>query len=166
MEKEKKPIPSEHSEQVSFVNNIKLFHKEIFMHAIENSLQFVIPDWFPLRIKSHISSLCSKIAEDRKSAGQVNGVPDLFIPELLLYIEMKRTIGGVVSERQKVIHNILRQKGYSVEVAYGAKMASEILLKYKNQPQSTLTDILSLVELQKEQIEQLKRELDQLKNAT
>jgi hypothetical protein len=62
-----------------------------------------------------------------KEEGVVAGIPDLHIPELNLYIEMKRTKGGSLSKVQKEIIAHLKTIGCRVEVCLGFKEAKEIL---------------------------------------
>ena len=52
-----------------------------------------------------------------------SGVPDLFIPEWQLWIEMKRTKGGSVSMEQKDWMLYLQKVGYCVKVCKGAEDA-------------------------------------------
>ena len=64
-----------------------------------------------------------------KAEGVVPGVPDLFIPEWRLFIEMKRTRGGIISKEQKAMMKYLKETcNYSVIVGYGAEDASKKLL--------------------------------------
>lgn len=47
-----------------------------------------------------------------------------------LIIEMKRTIGGVVSEDQKLMSRIISEQGYMTIVCYGAEDAKRVILDY------------------------------------
>ena len=65
-----------------------------------------------------------------KASGLSKGFPDLLIlapnkskTQNILFIEMKRRDGGVVSLEQKKIHTWLQHLGYKVEVCHGAKEA-------------------------------------------
>lgn len=58
-----------------------------------------------------------------QTMGVVSGIPDLFVPEWHLWIEMKREKGGAVSKAQKLIHPQLRALGYTVLVARGSLLA-------------------------------------------
>lgn len=71
--------------------------------------------------------------------GLRKGVPDLFlayptgigdIDEPGLFIEMKRTKGGVLSEDQKKMIEILENEAYKVVVAYGAAEAIAAINEY------------------------------------
>jgi hypothetical protein len=55
------------------------------------------------------------------------GVPDLFIPAMKLFIEMKAE-GGRLSEPQKVWIDYLEDRGYRVIVGYGFEDAKEKVL--------------------------------------
>lgn len=70
-----------------------------------------------------------------KSEGLKSGVPDLFlaIPRggySGMFIEMKRVIGGIVSEAQKEWHLRLSDNGYKVVVCRGFDAAKEEIIKY------------------------------------
>jgi hypothetical protein len=68
-------------------------------------------------------------AQNLKMEGVSPGVPDLMIPSLRLFIEMKRTKGGVVSPEQNEWLAYLRECGYTAEVARGFEEAKAIILK-------------------------------------
>ena len=54
-----------------------------------------------------------------KAEGVSKGVPDLFCPELYLWIEMKREKGGIVAPEQRDWLNYLNSIGYTAIVARG-----------------------------------------------
>ena len=54
-----------------------------------------------------------------KLSGVSPGVPDLYIPELALWVEMKRQKGGSVEPDQKDWHEYLRSIGHTVMVCRG-----------------------------------------------
>ena len=63
-----------------------------------------------------------------KAEGVLAGTPDLLIPHACkgyngLWIEMKRTAGGKVSEKQDRIAQQLTNNGYLVVITYGAEEA-------------------------------------------
>ena len=60
-----------------------------------------------------------------KAEGVSRGVPDLFIPELKLFIEMKRIKGGVISQDQKDWKNYLETNGYKVLICNGFENAKK-----------------------------------------
>lgn len=70
-----------------------------------------------------------------KRSGVQPGVPDIAIPLASgayhgLYIELKRTEGGRVSEHQQEWLNFLNDNGYYAQVAYGFDEAKEIVIYY------------------------------------
>lgn len=60
-----------------------------------------------------------------KAEGVTAGVPDLFIPAWLTWIEMKRAEGGSVSAEQRDWHAYLRSVGHTVLVCRGFSHARE-----------------------------------------
>lgn len=102
---------SEHNEQVGFVTWFYLKFPEILLFAIPNGEYRNI-----------------SVAKKLKQEGVVPGVPDLFIPEWKLWIEMKQMKGGVVSKEQERIHTYLRGIGHTVIIGYGAEDASRKVL--------------------------------------
>ena len=54
-----------------------------------------------------------------KAEGVTPGVPDLFVPEWLLWVELKRETGGVVSPAQKDWIAYLESIGHRVIVGRG-----------------------------------------------
>ena len=65
------------------------------------------------------------VAAKMKATGVSSGVPDLFIPEWQLWIEMKRTKGGSLSMEQKDWIKYLEDVGYCVKVCKGAEAAKK-----------------------------------------
>lgn len=100
--------PSEHLEQVRFV---AWFEKNYPQYKI-----FAIPN----------GGLRNKVvAANLKAEGVRPGVPDLFIPGLFLFIEMKRQKGGRMSDKQKEWKEHLENLGYSFFVGHGFEDAKE-----------------------------------------
>lgn len=62
-----------------------------------------------------------------KAEGMLHGMPDLHIPELNLWIEMKRVKGGVVSQYQKDVIKRLTEIGHIAVVCYGFVEAKKVL---------------------------------------
>jgi len=60
-----------------------------------------------------------------KAEGVSPGVPDLFVPAWLLWIEMKRQKGGSVSPEQQSWHAYLAGLGHHVIVGRGQEDAKE-----------------------------------------
>lgn len=77
-------MKSEHLEQVEFVAWFRKTYPGVRIFAIPNG-----------GARSGAQGMALK------SEGVVKGVPDLFIPEWNLWIEMKRATGGVLSPEQK-----------------------------------------------------------------
>lgn len=74
-------------------------------------------------------------ARHLKEQGVKPGVPDMFLPVPRggyhgLFIELKRSKGGVVSEDQRAWLDRLRLQGYRAEVARGWDAAREIIEEY------------------------------------
>jgi len=70
-----------------------------------------------------------------KRMGYTAGTPDLMIFEArkkyhALFIEMKKTKGGVVSENQKAFLKKLNENGYKAVVCHGAQEAISEIEKY------------------------------------
>ena len=76
-----------------------------------------------------------------KKAGVKAGVPDLFLPVPRglshgLWIEMKRTKGGKVSDEQKDWIEALEHQGYVCIIAHGAEEACDAIWKYLSDAES------------------------------
>tara|TARA_R110000782_G_scaffold66576_1_gene134987 strand:+ start:106 stop:486 length:381 start_codon:yes stop_codon:yes gene_type:complete len=105
--------PSEHSEQVGFINWFRSQYPEILIFAIPNGEKRAI-----------------SVAKRLKMEGVVRGVPDLFIPAWNLWIEMKRVSGGRLSTDQKQMISYLENIGHTVIVGKGATDASQHIRKF------------------------------------
>lgn len=106
-------IKTEHEEQREFVRWFRQGYKGVRIFAIPNGGQ---------RSMAAASRL--------KVEGVSAGVPDLFIPEWRLWVEMKRTKGGSVSAEQKDWIAYLENCGYTCMVAKGADQAKEKVLGF------------------------------------
>lgn len=95
-------MPSEHIEQVTFVNEFEKLWPGVRIFAIPNG---------GFRHKA--------TADKLKAEGVKAGIPDLFIPAWNVWIEMKRQKGGSVSKEQKDWHAYLRSVGHTVIIAKG-----------------------------------------------
>lgn len=76
-------------------------------------------------------------AHNLKLEGVKAGVPDICLPVPCgdyhgLYIELKRTKGGVVSDAQKEWIEMLNDRGYLAVVANGANEAIKVISDYLN----------------------------------
>jgi hypothetical protein len=115
--KPKKPKPlhdanirSEHQEQCAFVHWLRTKTNYLFYASANGGKRDPISG--------------AKL----KASGVRKGVPDIMIAEPHgqyhgLYIEMKKTKGGVVSDEQKWWLQQLKQRGYRALVAYGCDEA-------------------------------------------
>lgn len=75
------------------------------------------------------------IAAQLKKEGVKSGVPDLFLSFPSnnfhgLYIEMKRLVGGRLSDNQKIWRDRLISYGYCVQVCKGWEAAKDAILNY------------------------------------
>lgn len=102
---------SEHQEQCEFV---EWMNKRFPEHRVSAS---------PNGGKRHI-----RTAITLKAEGVSKGFPDLSIPSLFLYIEMKKEKGGQVSKEQKAWLEYLNDVGYTAVVAKGAEAAKRVVL--------------------------------------
>ena len=97
---------SEHVEQATFVTMFEMQHPGVRIFAIPNG---------GLRHKG--------VAQKLKAEGLKKGVPDLFIPAWLLWVEMKREKGGRLSPEQKDWIEYLESVGHTAIVGNGWKDA-------------------------------------------
>jgi hypothetical protein len=110
-------VLSEHMEQALFVQWFRRTFPDVRIFAIPNG-------------GSRSRSQGAKLKVEGVSAG----VPDLFIPQGTVWVEMKRAKGGTVSADQKYWHAYLRGIGQTVIVGYGFEDAKAkiIALGYCN----------------------------------
>ena len=99
----KPPIPSEHAEQVTFVQWFRRQFPAVRIFAIPNG--------------GHRNVA---VAGKLKAEGVSRGVPDLFVPAWRLWIEMKRAHGGRLSREQVDWISYLTECGDTIIVGYGA----------------------------------------------
>lgn len=104
--------PTEHAEQVTFVTWLRKTFPDVRIFAIPNG---------GLR---H-----AKVAQSLKAEGASPGVPDLYIPEWKLWIEMKRIKGGRLSPEQKDWIQYLESVGDDVIIAKGWEAARDAILE-------------------------------------
>ena len=103
-------VPTEHIEQVVVVNWMRTKHPKHWIFAIPNGE------------KRHMS-----VAKRLKAEGVTSGVPDLFIPSLRLWIEMKRIKGSKTTQEQKDWIKYLNDCGYSAFICNGAEAAKAVI---------------------------------------
>ena len=106
--------PLEHDEQKAFVRWFRLQYSNTLIFAIPNG-----GDRHP------------RVAQKLKAEGVVKGVPDLFIPEWRLWVEMKRRKGSYLSQDQKAVKEQLEQAGYAYIVGKGAEDAAEQVKEFR-----------------------------------
>jgi len=103
-------VLSEDMEQAHFVSWFRKSYPEVKIFAIPNG-----------------GHRHPAVAAKLKVTGVVKGVPDLFIPEWLLWVEMKKTKGGKVSPEQKEWIEYLNGCGHKAVVANGCDEAIKII---------------------------------------
>jgi len=108
-----KIYPSEHSEQVGFINWFRAKYPQVLIFAIPNGEKRAIT-----------------VAKRLKAEGVVRGIPDLFIPQFNLWVEMKRISGGRLSPEQRAMIQYLEGIGQKVIVGKGAADASRQILEF------------------------------------
>jgi hypothetical protein len=107
-------VLSEHMEQALFVQWFRQTFPDVRIFAIPNGGG---------RSRSQGAKL--------KVEGVSAGVPDLFIPDGTVWVEMKRAKGGTVSAEQKDWHAYLRGLGQTVIVGYGFEDARAKILQLR-----------------------------------
>jgi len=100
--------PTEHAEQVTFIAEFERRFPGIRIFAIPNG-----------GYRSKVT------AANLKAEGVKKGVPDLFVPEWNLWIEMKRIKGGSVSAEQKDWIAYLESVGHNVIIGKGWRNAMD-----------------------------------------
>ena len=105
-------VASESMEQIMFVTWMRKTHPSFRIFHIPNG-----------------GTRDIRTAARLKTEGVSAGVPDLFIPALALWIEMKRANGGVVSPEQESWIAYLRGYGYIVDICNGCNRAIEAVQK-------------------------------------
>ena len=105
-------MKSEHVEQVEFVAWFRKTYNGVRIFAIPNG-----------GARSGAQGMALK------SEGVVKGVPDLFIPEWNLWVEMKRETGGVISPEQKDWLAYLESIGHQCIVGRGFEDAKAQIKK-------------------------------------
>ena len=109
-------VTSEHDEQVGFVIWFRSRFPGVLILAVPNGG------------KRHPGT-----ARKLKAEGVVPGVPDLFVPEWSLWVEMKRAKGGRLSPDQREVIAYLESIGHGVIIGHGAEDASRQLIEWRMQ---------------------------------
>ncbi len=110
-------MKSEHLEQVEFVAWFRKTYPGIRIFAIPNGGARSVSQGMAL-----------------KSEGVVKGVLDIFIPEWLLWVEMKKSKGGVLSPEQKDWIQYLESIGHRCIVGRGFEDAQKQVLEMIKAP--------------------------------
>jgi hypothetical protein len=113
-----KKVRDEHQEQVRFVSAVRCFYPQVLIFAVPNG-----------------GKRDPKEAKRLVDEGVKAGVSDLFVAEARegyngLFIEMKRSKGGKVSEKQENFMEAATARGYKCIVSYGAEEAFRDLQYY------------------------------------
>jgi hypothetical protein len=103
-------VPSEHVEQREVVKWFRQNWPGVVIFAIPNG-----------GLRNPAAALRLKVE------GVLPGVPDLFVPEWRLWIEMKRAKGGITSKEQREMLLYLRRVGYDAIVCAGADEAKRYI---------------------------------------
>ena len=104
---------NEHLEQSLFVSWFRATFPGVVIFAIPNG--------------GHRNKV---VAYKLKMEGVLPGVPDLFIPEWRLWVEMKKEKEGKISEEQKIIMEYLRNCGYTAQVCHGFEEAKRFIIGF------------------------------------
>lgn len=110
-----KKYPSEAEEQIGFLRWWEMQFPRVWIFHVPNG--------------GHRSM---SVAKSMKREGVKPGVPDLFVPEWCLWIEMKRQKGGRLSADQKAWIKYLEGIGHKVIVGLGATDASRQVLEWRS----------------------------------
>ena len=103
-------VPSEHVEQREVVKWFRQTWPGVVIFAIPNG-----------GLRNPAAALRLKVE------GVLPGVPDLFVPEWRLWIEMKKAKGGITSKEQREMLLYLRRVGYDAIVCAGADEAKRYI---------------------------------------
>jgi hypothetical protein len=106
--------PSEHLEQVRLVSWFRRSYPGVRIFAIPNG-----------------GGRSASTGVALKAEGVQAGVPDLFVPEWLLWVEMKREIGGIVSPVQRDWIDYLQGIGHQVIIGRGFEDAKMQVMDVK-----------------------------------
>jgi len=110
------PVLSEHYEQATFVAWFRQTYPSVRIFAIPNG-------------GSRSRTQGAKL----KLEGVSPGVPDLFIPAWMLWIEMKRSVGGRLSAEQKDWIDYLQSVGHCAIVCAGCGDAQEKVRRFEKE---------------------------------
>src|SRR5688572_28901745 len=121
--KPKLPVPTEHQEQVMLFKWAGVMSQGRYP---ELALLFAVPNF------ARVSARWGAYMRDE---GKKSGVPDIVLPAARggyhgLFIELKRTIGGVVFAEQQAWRLALTDQGYYVAICEGSEAAQQVITWY------------------------------------
>lgn len=108
-------VPTEHEEQREFIKEFRRGYPGVLIFAVPNG---------GYRGKVQAGKL--------KAEGVTRGIPDMYIPEWRLWVEMKRQKGGVLSQDQKDVIKYLESIGDKCMVTKGWEDAMEQIKLYRS----------------------------------
>lgn len=108
-------IPTESQEQITFIQWMRMQYPQHRVIAIPNG-----------GVRNIVT------AARLKREGCSAGVPDMFVPSLKLWIELKRVKGGSVSKEQKDWLHYLSECGYIAVVCRGCEEAMNAVIEREN----------------------------------
>jgi hypothetical protein len=103
----------------------------------EHNAQAILVNWFRRKYRGYLifavpngGARDATTAKRLKTEGTTAGIPDLVIvaKDKIFFVEMK-SAKGVLSDKQKAIHEIIRGLGFTVYVAYSWQEAQEKIEK-------------------------------------
>ena len=109
-----KRVPTEHSDQVKLIPWFKCTYPGVRIAAIPNG-----------------GNRNERVAAALKLEGVSRGIPDIFIPEWLCWVEMKRVKGGKLSKEQEGWRDYIVAIGQHYILAYGFEDAKNKLQSLK-----------------------------------
>jgi len=115
-------VPLEHDEQTAVIEWCKQYARLRWPH-----LCLPTTGEFAIYAVPNGGDRNKIVAKRLKDEGVNSGVPDLHVPGLRLWIEMKRIKGSVTSDKQKDWHAYLRSIGDTVIIAKGAAEAIDAI---------------------------------------
>ena len=108
--------PSEDSEQEQFVSWFRIEYPNLIIFSVPNGGS---------RNKLEGAKL--------KKTGLLAGIPDLIVlfpNKTIVFIEMKKRVGGKLTPSQKKIFPLLRLFGFEILICEGAEMARNKFMEY------------------------------------
>lgn len=113
------PVPYEDAEHEAFVRWFELCYPQIELIHVANG---------ELRDSNRQRALMR--GAKLKRMGVKKGVWDLFMPDVFLWVEMKRQKGGSLSSEQKIFREKREKAGYKCLVAKGWQDGKEQVEQY------------------------------------